>query len=117
MSSSSKDELARVASGGADYRAASLSREALWALIEGPAVDADARRAAAEALATTSDVAERARLRIAAEHCADPRVRVALAELAEALPDGEGAAAGARAAASRGVDGRNHVSTDEEADR
>jgi hypothetical protein len=90
VSSSSKDQLARVASGGADYRAASLSREALWALIEGPAVDADARRAAAEALSKTSDESERARLRVAAEHCADPRVRVALAELAESPDDRAG---------------------------
>jgi hypothetical protein len=86
VSSASKGELARVASGGADYRAASLSREALWQLIEGPTVDADARRAAATALAKTSDESERVRLRVAAEHCADPQVRVALAELAEALP-------------------------------
>ena len=87
VSSASKDQLTRVASGGADYRAASLSREALWALIEGPAVDADARRAAAEALSKTSDASERARLRVVAEQCADPRVRVALAELAEAHPE------------------------------
>jgi hypothetical protein len=86
VSSASKGELARVASGGADYRAASLSREALWKLIEGPTVDAESRRAAAEALAKTSDDSERARLRVAAEHCADPRVRVALAELAEPPP-------------------------------
>jgi hypothetical protein len=105
VSSSSQEQLTRVASGGADYRGASLSREALWALIEGPAVDADARRAAAEALAKTSDGAERARLRVAAEHCADPRVRVALVELADGAEDALGASeksAAARAAVSRG---------------
>ena len=83
VASASREQLARVASGGADYRAASLSREALWALIEGPAVDAASRRATAEALAKTSDEGERARLRVAAEHCADPQVRVALERLAE----------------------------------
>ncbi len=106
VSSSTKDELARVASGGADYRAASLSREALWLLIEGPTVDSDARRAAAEALVKASDPSERARLRVAAEHCADPRVRVALAELAELAerPGAEGTrdpGATTRAASSR----------------
>ena len=101
VSSSSKDQLARVASGGADYRAASLSREALWALIEGPAVDADSRRAAAEALARTSDDADRSRLRVAAEHCADPQVRVALVELAEGIPAERPGEPEARAAASR----------------
>jgi hypothetical protein len=101
VSASSQEQLTRVASGGADYRAASLSREALWALIEGPAVDASARRAAAEALAKTSDGVDRARLRVAAEHCADPKVRVALEQLAEGADDAESAEAGARAAASR----------------
>jgi hypothetical protein len=106
VSSSTKEELARAASGGADYRAASLSREALWALIEGPTVDSDARRAAAEALVKTSDAGERARLRVAADHCADPRVRVALAELAEQEPlvhaaPGASRSTGAHAAASR----------------
>jgi hypothetical protein len=101
VSSSSKDQLARVASGGADYRAASLSREALWALIEGPTVGAEARRAAAEALSRTSDLAERARLRVAAEHCADPQVRVALSALAEGIAVEAEAERDARAAASR----------------
>jgi hypothetical protein len=101
VSSSSKDQLARVAAGGADYRAASLSREALWALIEGPAVGSEARRAAAEALAKTNDVAERARLRVAAEHCADPSVRIALVELAEGVAREGDPEAEARAAASR----------------
>ena len=89
VASASSEQLTRVASGGADYRAASLSREALWALIEGPTVDAESRKAAAEALAKTNDEGERARMRIAAEHCADPSVRVALELLAEG--DGEGA--------------------------
>jgi hypothetical protein len=104
VSSSTKDALARVASGGADYRAASLSREALWALIEGPAVDAGARRAAAEALSRTSDERERVRLRVAAEHCADPEVRIALTELAaegELSEHGEPVGAASALAAER----------------
>jgi hypothetical protein len=84
VSAASGDHLARAASGGADYRGAALTREQLWALVEGPEVEESARRAAAEALARTGDDSERARLRVAAEHCAAPQVRVALLELADA---------------------------------
>jgi hypothetical protein len=42
-----------------------------------------ARAAAAEALVATKDPSERARLRVAAAACADPRTRVALERLAE----------------------------------
>ena len=51
--------------------------------MEGPEIESSARRAAAEALARTSDVVDRARLRVAAEHCAAPEVRVAIGKLAE----------------------------------
>jgi hypothetical protein len=99
VASATAEQLTRVAAGGADYRAASLSREALWALIEGPAVDAPARQAAAKALARTNDDSERVRLRVAAEHCADPSVRLALERLAEAHLEsaGDGAPAKVRA--------------------
>jgi hypothetical protein len=60
-----------------------VTREQLWAIVEGPEHDARTRVGAAGALATTGDVAERARLRISAAHCAEPQVRVALQELAE----------------------------------
>jgi hypothetical protein len=83
VSTASPERLANAASGGGDYRGAALTREQLWALVEGPEVDESARRMAAEALARTGDDSERARLRVAAEHCAAPRVRVALLELAE----------------------------------
>jgi hypothetical protein len=82
VATSSKDDLARVAHGAADYRMATLTREQLWALVEGPEVEASARKAAAEALVASGDGRERARLRVAADHCAEPNVRVALAELA-----------------------------------
>ena len=83
VASATAEQLTRVASGGADYRAASLSREALWGLIEGPTVDGGSRTAAAAALAKSSDAGDRTRLRVAAERCADPKVRLALEELAE----------------------------------
>jgi hypothetical protein len=83
VDSVSGDALARLAQGGGDYRAAAVTREQLWAIVEGPEHDAHTRAGAAGALATTGDAAERARLRIAAAHCAEPQVRVALQELAQ----------------------------------
>jgi hypothetical protein len=82
VASSTKEALARIAHGGADYRMAAMTREQLWALVEGPEIEASARKAAAVALATSNDGSERARLRVAAEHCAEPQVRVALEEIA-----------------------------------
>jgi hypothetical protein len=64
------------------YREAALSREQLWRLVEGPITDAATRTAAAEALASALDRADRVRLRLAASHCTDPRVRIALGLLA-----------------------------------
>jgi hypothetical protein len=83
VASSSKEDLARVVGGAGDYRMATLTREQLWALVEGPEIEASARKAAAEALVRSSDHGERARLRVAAEQCAEPQVRIALQELAE----------------------------------
>jgi hypothetical protein len=89
VSVASADELARAAGGAADYRGVALTRDQLWALVEGPEVDAGARRAAAEALAKASDGGDRARLRVAAGQCAAPEVRVAIERLAEAEDDDE----------------------------
>jgi hypothetical protein len=79
---SSARQLARLAEGGADYRAPAVTREQLWSLVEGPEHDQATRTAAAKALATTGDDDERARLRVAADHYAEPRSRVVLRELA-----------------------------------
>jgi hypothetical protein len=81
--SSTAAQLARSAGGGADYRTASLTRDELWALVEGPSIDGATRAAAAAALVRTGDDAQRARLRVVAESCAEPRTRVALHEVAE----------------------------------
>ena len=68
---------------GADsYRLPSISREQLWDLVEGTAADAPTRTAAAGALSVALDDSERARLRVAAAQCAEPRLRVALGTLA-----------------------------------
>jgi hypothetical protein len=72
----------RAVVGGDCYRSAAVSREWLWELVESPVTDASTRTAAAEALAHTLDVAGRERMRTAASHCADPRVRVAIGLLA-----------------------------------
>jgi hypothetical protein len=78
----SEKELTRLAGGAADYRAPALTREQLWELVEGPEHDRATREAAAKALAVTGDSEERERLRVAAEHHAEPRSRVVLKELA-----------------------------------
>ncbi|HTQ42205.1 MAG TPA: hypothetical protein VMI75_05550 [Polyangiaceae bacterium] len=82
----SHETVARTMRGGTDYRMASVSRDALWALVEGAAVDASARTAAARAILETSTGEERARIRVAAGHCADPKVRVAHEEMADEEP-------------------------------
>ncbi len=86
----SRADLTRAAEGGGDYRQQAVSREQLWSVLEGPTVATAARRAAAEALAGSRDPAERARLRIAADRCAEPAVRVRMEEL---LHDDEAPAA------------------------
>jgi hypothetical protein len=75
--------LERAARGATDYRQPAISREQLWELVEGEATDRQARVAAAEALAGSGTTDDRARLRIAAAHVADPRIRIALEDLAD----------------------------------
>jgi hypothetical protein len=92
-----REEVARAAMGGGDYRAPSVTRDQLWQLVEGPTTDANARTAAAEALARAIEPGEQARLRVAAERCAEPRVRVALEKIARVaeISDDHGALADA----------------------
>jgi hypothetical protein len=90
VASASEGDLARIGEGATDYRAPALTREQLWALVEGSEHDARTRTRAATALARTRDSGERARLRVAAEHCAEPSVRVVLRDLAgESEDDGD----------------------------
>ncbi len=74
--------VASSARGGEGYRVPSVSRDQLWEVVEGQASDAQARTAAAEVLAIQLDEGDRARLRVAAGQCAEPRLRVALETLA-----------------------------------
>jgi hypothetical protein len=87
VAASSTTALARSAEGGVDYRTPSVSREVLWTLVEGAGVLPEARSAAAQVLATAIDPSERERFRVVAEQCADPKMRVALEELAEEQGD------------------------------
>jgi hypothetical protein len=72
-----------------DYRQASLATERLWRVVHDPSLPAATRAGAAVALAGTPEGDTGARLRIAAEACADPRLRVALVRVADGVHDGE----------------------------
>lgn len=64
------------------YRERSLTEDRLWQAVESPRVRADQRAAAAIALGAHLDEPGRARMRIAAEGVATPKVRVALEAVA-----------------------------------
>jgi hypothetical protein len=93
VESATAAQISRAVAGAVDFRLPPLSREALWEIVEGSTVDADARAAAAHALSRAFDAPERARLRIAAAQCAEPRLRVALEALDEDPDDTDGASA------------------------
>jgi len=82
-------DVAATTNGADRYRLPSISRDQLWQLVEGSTADASTRKAAAEALATTLDAGDRARLRVAATQCVEPRLRVTLEELAGATEEEE----------------------------
>jgi hypothetical protein len=60
------------------YRAASIPRERLWAVVENAAADPSAREGAALALSASLDDDDRARLLALSQKTASPRLRVAL---------------------------------------
>jgi hypothetical protein len=73
----------------ATFRSAPLRREDLWRVVEDPAAEATARAGAAAALSRALDDTERARLRVAAESCVAPKLRVAFDAVAKGADDGE----------------------------
>jgi hypothetical protein len=81
VTSRSPKRVSDAAQGRVDYRMPAVSEDALWALVEGSGVDAATRTAAAEALAHRGKTVDRKRFRVAAAHCAEPKVRVVLEEL------------------------------------
>jgi hypothetical protein len=98
--------LAQAARGHGDYRSPAASRDALWEVLEAPSARGETRARAARALAAGADGADRARLRFAAQRCADPEARETLARIAVGeLEDEESEAPAPRRAALR-VEGR-----------
>lgn len=95
VGAASAEQITRAVAGAVDFRQPMLSRDALWAIVEGPTVDVEGRSAAATALVKTIDAGERARLRVAASLCAEPRMRIALEKLGAGLEDDDAAAEGA----------------------
>ncbi len=69
------------------YRATPLTREQLLAVLESPAAPAERRLAAAVSLSAAGDAEIATRIRVAAEACARPRVRIALAGVADGAVD------------------------------
>jgi hypothetical protein len=73
-----REHLRALALGRHDYRTAGVSRDELAALIEDARAPAPRRLAAALALSAVDDPTLAARVRVAAEACADERLRAAL---------------------------------------
>jgi hypothetical protein len=97
-------ELRALTTRGADYRSSAVTEEVLWSVVEDPRVDPTARAGAAAALAESTDESARARIRVAAESTASPKLRVALERIAGAQGDElvEGALEGVEESATRG---------------
>lgn len=106
METATAKSLAKAAHGRGDYRERAVSREDLLTIVESPATTAEGRAAAAAALERAANATEHARLRIAAERCAEPEARAMLLRIAGDRPEDEAAletaedeaAIGARAA-------------------
>jgi hypothetical protein len=75
--------VASLAERGANYREQAFERSDLLAVVENPNITPERRVGAALAVAARAADNERQRLRIAAEACAHPRLRVALARAAQ----------------------------------
>lgn len=82
-----REALRAVLAKAAVYRGRALTREDLLAVLESPSAPADRRIGAAVALADAGDADDRTRIRVAADACADPRLRVALEHAAEGSLD------------------------------
>jgi len=87
VTSVSEDKLVRLVDGAQGYRSPSVTRAQLWSVVEGPEHDGETRTSAARALVASGHDEERAdarvRVGVAAARSAEPRVRVALRELAD----------------------------------
>ncbi|MFT3769439.1 MAG: hypothetical protein QM820_28715 [Minicystis sp.] len=72
-----------------DFRAAPVDAEALFRIVESPTAAPTARAGAAFVLARTAAEPDRARLRIAAEACVAPRLRIVLDRAADGAAERE----------------------------
>ncbi len=71
-----------------DYREAGVEMEHLWRVVSDPSAAPATRAGAAVALSNAPEDGEtRARLRVASETCANPKLRVALARVADGATD------------------------------
>ena len=68
-----------------DFRQAPIHDDDMWRVVESPAADASARAGAAAVLARGGDQGARRRLRVAAEGCTEPKLRVVLEKAAEGV--------------------------------
>jgi hypothetical protein len=78
-----REHLAALGQGRADYRRIALSRDDIAAVLADAAAPRERRVAAAIALARTDDAEMKARVRVAADACADEALRRALEAAAE----------------------------------
>jgi hypothetical protein len=84
-----KASFVHAATGQASFRSPGMTRDALWEVVEAAASSGESRVAAAEALEIGASPEDRARLRFAAERCAEPAVRSALAWIGNDFEDCE----------------------------
>jgi hypothetical protein len=70
-----------------DYRKVRVDTERLWRVVNDASAQPATRAGAALALSSAPDGETRARLRVASEACADPRLRLALGRVADGAAD------------------------------
>jgi hypothetical protein len=71
------------------FRVAPVLDDQLWRVVESPTAEATARAGAAAVLARTADESGRSRLRIAADACTAPRLRIVLDRTASGASEAE----------------------------
>ena len=71
------------------YRETRLDEDRLWRMVDDPTASPATRAGAALALSAAIDDPSRARLRVAAEACVEPKLRIALLRVAEGASDAE----------------------------
>jgi hypothetical protein len=79
----------RAMANQATYREADATPETLWRLLDDSGAPPATRAGAALALSAALDESSRARLRVSADACAEPKLRVALTRVAEGASDAE----------------------------